>query len=118
MLTLENFPGCCTSAILFSLGEHNEKSEMYDPNMSEADKINKIKQMVTAEMNGGIDLGGAQIEGHKRCVFAISVDPANVRLLKKCGFRIVDTYPGIQGLCRIMTLHVGDGVRKNSLMNI
>lgn len=103
-MNMENFPGCCTSAILYSFGEHGEKSELNAKHLSEHDKIEAIKKMVDQEL-GVVDQGGVERHGHKRCVFAISVDPVNIRRLLHAGFNIVDHYPGIQGEVHIMTFH-------------
>jgi hypothetical protein len=92
---MEHIPGCCTSAILFGFGEHGEPSEVTQE---------KIKKMVNRELEV-VDLGGEVRGGYMKCIFAISVDPANVAILKAAGFKVVDEYEGIQGRVRIMTLH-------------
>jgi len=92
---MEHIPGCCTSAILFGFGEHGEPSEV---------TREKIRKMVNRELEV-IDLGGEVRGGHMRCIFAISVDPVNVAVLKEEGFKEVDAYDGIQGRVHIMTLH-------------
>jgi hypothetical protein len=103
---MENFPGCCTSAVLYSFGEHGEKSYVT------VDEINRLLQQ---ELHVR-DLGGNMINGHKRCIFAISVDPKNIRILRDAGFKVIDTYEGIQGLVHIMTLHLREQVQEEGLV--
>jgi hypothetical protein len=107
-MELAHMPGCCTSAILYSFGEHQELSELTNHELTDEEKIEAIKVM-TGQKLFGQDLAGNEI-GHMRCIFAISVDPKHVKLLKAAGFRVVDAYKGIQGRVNIMTLHIGDGV--------
>lgn len=92
---VENMPFCCTSSVLGSFGEHGEPSVV---------SVEEIKRLVAKEFPVR-DLGGVEQGGHKRCVFAISVDPKNIRLLLKAGFKEVDHYEGIQGTVHILTLH-------------
>lgn len=96
-MRIENMPFCCTSAILGSFGEHGEPSLV---------SVEEVKRLVNTKMHVERDLGGNMIDGAKRCVFAISVDPKNIRILKAAGFKEVDSYEGIQGTVRILTLHV------------
>lgn len=95
---LENMPFCCTSAVLGSFGEHGEPSIV---------TVEEVKRLLKKNLDV-VDLGGVLQGGHKRCVFAISVDPKNIRVLLKAGFREIDSYQGIQGIVRIFSLHVGE----------
>jgi hypothetical protein len=99
---IEGMPGCCTSAILYGFGEHGEQSEMYAKSLTEAQKIESIRRHVESQLEV-VDLGGKTQSGHKRCVFAISVDPANIRLLMKAGFEEIHSYEGVQGTVHVLT---------------
>lgn len=79
---IDNLPGCCTSAVLFSFGEHGEPSEV---------SVARIHELCTVKQREG-----------KRCVLATSIDKANVRMLRLAGFKEISSYPGIQGRVRIM----------------
>jgi hypothetical protein len=95
-MEIVNVPGCCTAALLYSFGEHGEPSLV---------TVAEIKKMVQRELGYG-DPDSLIPVAHKRCIFAISVDPRNIRLLKAAGFRTVDLYEGVQGRVHIMTLHI------------
>ena len=96
-MQIENMPFCCTSAIIGSFGEHGEKSLV---------SVDEIKRLVQTKMFQRYNYEGEVIDGAKRCVFAISVDPKNIRLLQRAGFKVVDHYPGIQGEVFILTFHI------------
>lgn len=93
---IENMPFCCTSAIIGSFGEHGEESIV---------TVDEIKRLVERKRHP-VYRGDEIINNGKRCVFAISVDPVNIAILRQAGFRDVDSYPGIQGRVHIMTLHL------------
>lgn len=95
-MKMENFPFCCTSAILGSFGEHGEESLV---------NVEEIKKMAKSELGYG-DPDSEFPNAHKRCIFAISVDPKNIRMLKAAGFRVIDTYQGVQGRVHVMTMHL------------
>jgi hypothetical protein len=101
-MQIENMPFCCTSAILGSFGEHGEKSLV---------SVDEIQRLVKTKMFAARDSHGQVVDNAKRCIFAISVDPKNIRLLNAAGFRTVDSYRGIQGEVHIMTLHVENDVQ-------
>lgn len=92
---VENMPFCCTASVLGSFGEHGEPSDV---------SVAKIRELCEKEFPV-IDQGGVERGGHKRVVFAISVDPANITQLLKAGFKVIDKYQGIQGLVHVMSLH-------------
>ncbi len=94
-MLVEHFPFCCTAAVLGSFGEHGEESEV---------SVEKIKELVHQTTRPVRDLGG-RVVGEKRIVFAVSVDPKNVAMLKEAGFKVVDSYNGIQGRVHVLTLH-------------
>lgn len=81
-MRIENFPGCCTSAVLYSFGEHGEPTDI---------SVARINELCTLKQREG-----------KRCVLATSVSKANASLLRQAGFREISSYPGIQGRVRIM----------------
>jgi hypothetical protein len=96
---IDNIPSCCTSAILHGFGEHDEPSEV---------TVEKIRKLVLskAKPRYGVENDNTVLlENGKRCIFAISVNPANIRILKEAGFKVVDKYEGVQGLVHILTLH-------------
>lgn len=95
-MRIENMPFCCTSAILGSFGEHGEASLV---------NADEIKRLVDTKMRALRDHEGQLIDNGKRCIFAISVDPVNIRILEEYGFHTVDTYAGIQGQVHVLTLH-------------
>jgi hypothetical protein len=95
---IENMPFCCTSVILGSFGEHGEESLV---------TVEEIHRLISKKLRVERDLEGRMIDGAKRCVFAISVDPENIRLLRQAGFKVVDHYTGIQGEVYILTFHAG-----------
>ena len=98
-MEIRNMPFCCTSAILGSFGEHGEASVV---------NVAEINRLVETKKSAFRDASGEIIDNGKRCIFAISVDPKNIRMLLKAGFQIIDHYPGIQGEVFILTLHVGE----------
>ncbi len=101
-MIIENMPGCCTSAILFSLGEHGEKSLV---------TVEEVKLLVATKTRTMRDPKGEVIVMGKKCIFAISVDPKNIRVLEKAGFRVIDSYRGVQGIVHILTLHLEEGMQ-------
>jgi hypothetical protein len=98
---IENMPGCCTSAILFGFGEHMEASEVTTERILELVHSKAKPRVAMSQHTEQMEI----IENGKRCVFAISVDPKNIRVLKAAGFKEVDHYEGIQGTVHILTLH-------------
>lgn len=94
-MEIVNMPFCCTSAVLGSFGEHGESSVV---------TVEEVKRLVRMKLRG---IFGQEdwIENPKRCVLAISVDPANIRVLKEAGFKVVDAYEGIQGKVHILSFH-------------
>lgn len=92
---IEGMPGCCTAAILYSFGEHGEKSEV------NPERIKEFVASVAKPEYHGTEL----VSNAKRCIFAISVNPNNIRQLQTAGFKIRDKYEGIQGMVHILTLH-------------
>lgn len=95
-MRIENMPGCCTSAVLFSFGEHGEYSNV---------TVENIHELVLSKVMEEHDLHGQLIDVPKRCIFAMSVDPTNIAILKEAGFKVVDEYDGEQGKVHILTLH-------------
>jgi len=95
-MRIENMPGCCTSAILFSFGEHGEESEV---------TLDEINRLCTSKASPQYR-DEMMVDNGKRCIFAISVDPQNIALLKEAGFKVVDIYEGIQGKVHILTCHL------------
>ena len=51
------------------------------------------------------DAHGKLIASAKRCFIATSINPANIRVLKEAGFKVVDSYEGVQGRVYVLTLH-------------
>jgi hypothetical protein len=93
---IDRMPGCCTSAILYSFGEHGEESEV---------TVEKILDLIEPVVDSHYDSRMKLIENGKRCIFAISVDPKNIKLLTEAGFKVIDKYEGVQGMVHIMTMH-------------
>jgi len=107
-MRLADMPFCCTAAVLGSLGEHGEPSVV---------TVKEIQRLASYVLPAKRDLGGGMRGGHKRIVFAISVDPENIKMLQEAGFKIVDHYPGIQGEVFILTLHAKqDDVHEEGLV--
>lgn len=95
-MQIENMPFCCTSAILGSFGEHGEASVV---------TVDEIKRLIQTKSRPRWN-GEKLVENGKRCIFAISVDPKNIRLLLKAGFNVIDKYEGVQGDVHILTFHL------------
>lgn len=97
-MQIENMPFCCTSAIIGMFGEHGEQSFV---------SVEEVKRLIATKRNEVRDSEtGELLANGKRCVFAISVDPKNIRILRTAGFHIVDHYEGVQGRVYILTFHV------------
>ena len=94
---IERMPFCSTSAVLGGFGEHGEPSLV---TVAEIKRLIKNTQYYTFDEDENIT------NRPKLCIFAISTNPRNVRTLQNAGFKIVDSYEGIQGKVRILTFHV------------
>lgn len=97
---IEGMPGCCTSAILHSFGEHGEDSEVTP------EKITKLIESMTDPIFMWRRGRKECVNPGRRCFFAISVSPDNIKIFTDYGFKIIDTYEGEQGTVHIMTFHV------------
>lgn len=92
-MQITNFPGCCTSSILFQFGEHGEESVV---------TVAEINKLCSQQMRPEYDEDGNVIRAVQKTCFAISVDPENIKTLKDAGFKEIGAYRGIQGHVRIL----------------
>jgi hypothetical protein len=82
-MIIEPMPGCCTSAVLHSLGEHGEYSVV---NEKEINRLCAHQQRWP--------------DGTEKTVLVISVDPRNQKHIIAAGFKEIYHYEGIQGVVR------------------
>jgi hypothetical protein len=94
-MRVEAMPFCCTSLILGSFGDHGEES------IVTVEEINKI-----LKRNQYVEYVDEAAPIAQRYVYASTVNPENVAILKQAGFKVIDSYPGLQGQVYIMSLHL------------
>lgn len=99
------FPGCCTSAVIYSFGEHGEETDI---------SPEKIKAYMKPWQKAEKDDHGNIVDQVKLTWFATSVNTHNIALLEAAGFRTVATYPGEQGLVHVMMFGKGLHIQQHS----
>jgi hypothetical protein len=92
-MQITDFPGCCTSSILFSFGEHGEESIV---------TVDEIQKLCSQKMRPEYNELGVRTRYVEKTCFAISVNPENIKTLKEAGFKEMGYYDGIQGRVKIL----------------
>lgn len=96
---IDDVPACCTSAIIYSFGEHGEESEV---------TVEKIKELIATKTTPQYRIFNNRrelAETPKLNIIAFSVDPKNIAILLEAGFKDVDSYDGVQGKVHLLTFH-------------
>jgi hypothetical protein len=94
-MRVEGMPFCCTSSVLGMFGDHGEEALV---------TVEEIKKLLAK--NKYAEFIDEPWPIPQKYVYASTVNPVNVKILKEAGFKVLDSYPGQQGQVYVMGLHL------------